>query len=327
MGEAIRETVDRCEQLISSLLLLARSEAADGRGEALDVGAIAGDCITDLRARAQEAGLEVSAHLEAAWVEGHPGLIERMVANLIDNAIRHNRPGGHVMVQTRFEGDVVALVVANGGAQIDPADVAGLTTPFRRLDRTVSGFGLGLSIVRSVAEAHHGQRGPGGAAERGPDGHCHPARPAWRPFSQSSGSTYGKLTVPNLPLGPCRAGAITPTANASDPGPPHPAATRVMGCRPTAANVRLAARGPRGSHLEGSAAARAATPVRAGPPTLEVSCAAAEARPPTRCRCAADGGRDAGPPEVTRGRRTTGRPTGACRPGRSRRRARSARPC
>ena len=156
MGEAIRETVDRCEQLISSLLLLARSEAADGRGEPLDVGAIAGDCITDLRARAQEAGLEVSAHLEVAWVEGHPGLIERMVANLIDNAIRHNRPGGHVMVQTRFDGDVVALVVANGGARIDPADVAGLTTPFRRLDRTVSGFGLGLSIVRSVAEAHHG---------------------------------------------------------------------------------------------------------------------------------------------------------------------------
>jgi signal transduction histidine kinase len=156
MGEAILETVDRCEQLIASLLILARSEAADGREEPLDVAAVAGDCITDLRARAQEAAVEVSAHLEPAWIDGHPGLIERMVANLIDNGIRHNQPGGHLTVQTAHHAGEVVLVVGNGGARIDPADVAGLTVPFRRLDRSVSGFGLGLSIVRSVAEAHHG---------------------------------------------------------------------------------------------------------------------------------------------------------------------------
>ena len=72
MAEAIRETVDRCEQLIGSLLVLARSEAAEGREEAVDLAAIAGDCVTDLRARAQEAGIEIASHLDPAWIDGHP---------------------------------------------------------------------------------------------------------------------------------------------------------------------------------------------------------------------------------------------------------------
>ena len=55
MGEAVRETVDRCERLIEGLLMLARSEAATGREEPADLAALAADCITDLRARAEEA--------------------------------------------------------------------------------------------------------------------------------------------------------------------------------------------------------------------------------------------------------------------------------
>jgi len=156
MGEAVRETVDRCERLIASLLLLARSEAARGHEEPIDIAALTGDCITDLWARAQEARVEVRDSLEPAWCSADPGLLERLVANLLDNAIHHNEPGGFLEVRTRTDGRRVTLVVANGGPPLDPARVNELTEPFRRLDRSVRGFGLGLSIVRSIAAANGG---------------------------------------------------------------------------------------------------------------------------------------------------------------------------
>ncbi|HEY1510367.1 MAG TPA: HAMP domain-containing sensor histidine kinase [Solirubrobacteraceae bacterium] len=164
MGEAVRETVDRCERLIESLLMLARSEAATGRDEPVDLASLAGDCITDLLARSHDAGVQVTDDLEPAWVRGEPGLLERMIANLLDNGIRHNEPGGFLEVATRADAKVVRLVVRNGGARIEPQVAQTLTEPFRRLDRSYGGFGLGLSIVRSVAEVHGGTvalRAPG----------------------------------------------------------------------------------------------------------------------------------------------------------------------
>jgi signal transduction histidine kinase len=156
MGEAVRETVDRCERLIESLLMLARSEAASGRDEPVELSSLAADCITDLMRRTQDAGVRVVDDLEPAWVRGEPGLLERMIANLLDNGIRHNEPGGFLEVSTRTEGKAVRLVIRNGGARIDPQVAQTLTEPFRRLDRSYGGFGLGLSIVRSVAEVHGG---------------------------------------------------------------------------------------------------------------------------------------------------------------------------
>jgi len=87
MGEAVRDTVDRCERLIAGLLMLARSQAAAGRDEPVDIAALAGDCITDLSVRAREARVDVRDDLEPAWTAGDPTLLERMVANLIDNGI------------------------------------------------------------------------------------------------------------------------------------------------------------------------------------------------------------------------------------------------
>jgi signal transduction histidine kinase len=156
MGEAVRETVDRSERLIAGLLMLARSEAAAGRGEPVDVAVLAGDCITDLRVQAEQAQVEVRDDLEPAWTRGEPALIERLVANLIDNGIHHNEPGGFLEVGTRVRDGRVQLRVSNGGPVIDPEDAAKLTEPFRRLDRSVDGLGLGLSIVRSVVDAHGG---------------------------------------------------------------------------------------------------------------------------------------------------------------------------
>jgi len=156
MGDAVRETVDRCERLIEGLLMLARSEAATGREEPADLAALAADCVTDLRARAREADVEVRDDLEPAWTRGEPALLERMIANLVDNGIRHNRPGGFLTATTRSAGGRVLVTVANSGPRIDPADAETLTEPFRRLDRGAGGFGLGLSIVRSVVVAHGG---------------------------------------------------------------------------------------------------------------------------------------------------------------------------
>jgi signal transduction histidine kinase len=158
MGEAVRETVDRCERLIEGLLMLARSEAAAGREESVDLAALAADCITDLRARAEEADVRVRDDLAPASTRGDPALLERMIANLIDNGIRHNEHGGSLDVATRTTGvGRVVLRVSNGGAVIPSSEAHKLTEPFRRLDRGVGGFGLGLSIVRSVVAAHGGR--------------------------------------------------------------------------------------------------------------------------------------------------------------------------
>jgi signal transduction histidine kinase len=156
MGEAVRDTVDRCERLISSLLVLARSEASVGPEEPVDLASLAGDCITDLHARAFEKEVEVKDDLHPAWTQGEPALLERMIANLLDNGIRHNERGGHLEVSTRVCDGRVELLVANGGPRIDPSEAARLTEPFRRLDRSVAGFGLGLPIVSSIAKAHGG---------------------------------------------------------------------------------------------------------------------------------------------------------------------------
>jgi signal transduction histidine kinase len=156
MGDAVRDTIDRSEALIEALLVLARSEAITHREESVDLTELVAVCITDLNARAQRAGVEIRPDLHPAVALGEPNLLERMIANLIDNGLRHNESDGYLDVTTTTNGALVELVVRNGGAVIDPATAQALTEPFRRLSRTAGGFGLGLSIVRSVAQAHRG---------------------------------------------------------------------------------------------------------------------------------------------------------------------------
>jgi signal transduction histidine kinase len=110
------------------------------------------------------AGVETRSQFDPAPASGDPALLGRLAGNLIENAIRHNEPGGRLEVVTGPApgGDEVRLAVANSGPVIDATEVDGLFEPFRRLgaDRVgqaTKGAGLGLSIVRSVVAAHGGR--------------------------------------------------------------------------------------------------------------------------------------------------------------------------
>ena len=156
MGEAVREMIDRTESLIAALLFLARSEGVRAHEEPVDLAELAAGCITDLHRNADAAGITITTKLGTAVARGDSALLERMLANLVENAIRHNQPGGELSLETSTSQGMAQIMVRNGGAVIDPADVQSLTEPFRRLSRSSGGFGLGLSIVSSVAQVHGG---------------------------------------------------------------------------------------------------------------------------------------------------------------------------
>ncbi len=157
MGEALRESIDRSEGLIAALLALARSEAVSDE-RSVDLEVLAGDCVTDLMRRAVGADVTIDTDgLAPAVVRGDPALLERLLANLIDNGIRYNVRGGHLTLATATSGATVELIVANSGPVVPPDQAGSLTEPFRRLSRQTSGFGLGLSIVDSVVRAHGGK--------------------------------------------------------------------------------------------------------------------------------------------------------------------------
>ena len=103
-----------------------------------------------------EAGSSGVVVLEPAWTIGDPDLLERLAANLVSNAIRHNIVGGRIEVTTRAESRCVHLTVANTGPLVPAAELARLFQPFQRfkLKSSGDGVGLGLAIVQAIADAH-----------------------------------------------------------------------------------------------------------------------------------------------------------------------------
>jgi signal transduction histidine kinase len=152
MGEVVLEAADRTQSLLDSLMVLARSQQALPRREPVDLAVAARAAAATCATEAEVRQVNVALDLAPAPLEGDPPLVERLVANLVENAVRHNEPGGRVQVTTR-----PGLVrVENTGADIAPEDVRRLAEPFERLGRDSDGpgAGLGLSIVRAVADAH-----------------------------------------------------------------------------------------------------------------------------------------------------------------------------
>ena len=154
MAADIRAAVDHAEHLIGALLLLARNERGLNVREETDLATAAED-ILDTAALGDR---RVHATLEPAVISGDPVLAGRLIANLVDNAIRYNIPGGDIWISTRTIAGSTQLTVANTGPVISPADASRIFQPFQRLhDRTShDGSGLGLAIVDSIAAIHGG---------------------------------------------------------------------------------------------------------------------------------------------------------------------------
>jgi signal transduction histidine kinase len=140
------------------LLMLARGQAGLAKRDHFDLANLAGQVIAVRQAEAQDRQLRVRTALASAPAAGDPRLAERLIANLADNALRHNTPGGYVEVVTATRNSHAVLVVTNTGPVVPAAAVGQLLRPFQRLgtDRTGhgQGLGLGLSIVQAIADAH-----------------------------------------------------------------------------------------------------------------------------------------------------------------------------
>jgi signal transduction histidine kinase len=147
------------ERLIESLLMLALSHRGLVRAERLDLKEIAARVLVAVDSRRAEAGLDVDSMLDHAAAAGDPALLDRLVCNLVDNAIRHNVAAGWLRVETWTGADASHLRVVNTGPTVESSQVAVLFEPFRRAGEQrvgAEGVGLGLSIVAAVTEAHGG---------------------------------------------------------------------------------------------------------------------------------------------------------------------------
>jgi signal transduction histidine kinase len=162
LSARLRRELDHVDELLESLLALAQAQ----QGPVAEMGVVPLDAVVSLaierraetiscmRLRVEQRGSP------AALTRGSETLLARLVDNLVDNAVKHNEPGGYVHVRTDTDGIVARLVVENGGPALSPRDVEDLVRPFRRLGaertRSDNGSGLGLSIVKSIAEVHGG---------------------------------------------------------------------------------------------------------------------------------------------------------------------------
>jgi signal transduction histidine kinase len=160
MAHRVLAATGRAERTLDGLLALARSDSGVIAGETHDLAVAAAGALSDADGDAERAELTVRTDLRAAPVNGDPALLDRLVSNLVDNAIRHNHPGGWVEVVTDRGDQKASVTVRNSGDPVPPAEVDRLFEPFQRLasQRTADGrsTGLGLAIVRSIVGAHGG---------------------------------------------------------------------------------------------------------------------------------------------------------------------------
>jgi signal transduction histidine kinase len=157
LGATLLAVNQRHERLIDGLLTLAGSEEAIVERAPVDLPEV----VRHVLSSTDDKTAEVRTDLSPTVVHGDPVLLERLVTNLIDNAMRYNVPeDGHVVVRTGTAAGHGILSVENSGPPIATYEIPGLFEPFRRLSSTDrqagQGSGLGLSIVRAVAHAHGG---------------------------------------------------------------------------------------------------------------------------------------------------------------------------
>jgi signal transduction histidine kinase len=153
MGERVIAGCERQERLLEALLTLARSEYDQLRREPIDLAATAADV---MRAHDPHPLRRITT-LEPAVTLGNPELVERLVTNLVENAVRHNIPHGRVDLATHAAAGRAVLTIANTGPVIPTGEVNRLFRPFQRLRShpgAADGTGLGLAIVHAIAAGH-----------------------------------------------------------------------------------------------------------------------------------------------------------------------------
>jgi len=177
MGEVVRDATNRAQRLVDALLALARLQAREGQGlevaEPVTLNELIPNAVAAAEAEAATRGITITATGDSIGTIGDPRLLERVIGNLVENAVRYNVPGGWVRVITEAAGTpdapIARIEVLNSGVPVQPDEVAGLFDAFRRGGRArtaLRGAGLGLSIVRAIVDAHYGSI----EAEAQPDG-------------------------------------------------------------------------------------------------------------------------------------------------------------
>ena len=162
MLQRLSTEAGRLAQLVRELLDLARlEEVTRAPVQAVDVGGIVRGELDRLQPLARERGLQLRAEgIESACVVAMPEDVRLIAANLLDNAVQYNRPGGAVRASVQRRGGSVHLTVSDDGIGIAAADLDRIFERFYRVDkarsRALGGTGLGLSLVRHAVERHGG---------------------------------------------------------------------------------------------------------------------------------------------------------------------------
>ncbi len=167
MGEVVRDATNRAQRLVDALLALARLQGREGQSlelsEDVSLNELIPNAVAAAQAEAVTRGITITAEGEPVRTTGDPRLLERVIGNLVENAVRYNVPGGWVRINTESTGTgpnrISHIVVLNSGVPVQPDEVEGLFDAFRRGGRARTGqrgAGLGLSIVRAIVDAHNG---------------------------------------------------------------------------------------------------------------------------------------------------------------------------
>jgi signal transduction histidine kinase len=167
MGEVLRDATNRAQRLADALLALARLQGREGQGlevtEEITISDLIPNAVAAAEAEAATRSVSITAEGEPVRTTGDPRLLERVIGNLVENAVRYNVPDGWVRIETKALGEPpngwAVIVVSNSGVPVAPEEVEGLFDAFRRGGRARTsqrGAGLGLSIVKAIVDAHFG---------------------------------------------------------------------------------------------------------------------------------------------------------------------------
>jgi signal transduction histidine kinase len=157
MALRVQGSVERAEATVEALLTLAISDAGPAAQEPIDLATAAEDALDAAQAAIDQRRIKVDATLEPAPTRGDRVLLDRMIANLVENAVRHNEPDGWIAIRTMQQVDGATFEIDNTGPTVTAEQIPTLFEPFARAKQRLNdsdGVGLGLSIASAIARAH-----------------------------------------------------------------------------------------------------------------------------------------------------------------------------